>query len=185
MIRPLITLLLLATAPAAAAELDGIRFPDTIERDGVRLALNGVATRVYSIFRVKVYTAALYLERPTRDAAAIMASRGPKVVDVRYRHEVSRDDAVRAWNHVIRANCPAPACEVPVTALARFDTLLGEVADGDTMRLAFTPDTLAVETNGRPTGTVVDGQLSRLVLATWIGDAPTSEDVKRGLLGGR
>ena len=60
---------------AEAAVLDGVTFPDTQTVAGRRLVLNGTALRTYSILRVHIYVAALYLERPSSNAAQILAMR--------------------------------------------------------------------------------------------------------------
>lgn len=174
----------LTAASAGAADLDGVAMPDRAEAGGRPLVLNGMATRTYSLLRIKVYVAGLYLERPSRDAAAILASPEAKLVAVRYLQPVGREDAVAAWEHFLRANCTAP-CRLPEEATARFIGMLGPVARGDTMRLTFVGDTVEVEVSGRPRGTVADAAFARLLLATWIGDVPTSEGVRRGLLAGR
>lgn len=173
---------LLAT-PASAAELDGVAMPDRLEAAGRELALNGMATRTYSPLRIRVYVAGLYLERPSRDAAGVLASPGAKVVAVHHLRPVGRDEAVAAWDHFLRANCTAD-CRFPEAAAAGFSAMLEPVARGDTMRLLFAGDTVEVELNGRARGGVRDAGFARLLLATWIGDVPTSEGVRRGLLAG-
>jgi hypothetical protein len=179
-------LALLAAAPAAApaAELHGVVLPDRLEAAGRTLVLNGMATRTYSVFRVKVYVAGLYLERPSRDAEEILASLGPKVVLVRYLQPVGREDAVAAWEHFLRANC-APPCRFPEEAAARFAAALEPVAAGNRMDLVFAGDAVEVVANGRSKGVIRDALFPRLLLATWIGEAPTSKAVKQDLLAGQ
>jgi hypothetical protein len=179
-----LALLVAVPAAAPAAELDGVVLPDRLEAAGRTLALNGMATRTYSVFRVKVYVAGLYLERPSRDAAEVLASPEPKVVLVRYLRSVGREDAAAAWAHFLRANC-VPPCRFPEDAAARFAATLEPVAAGETMDLVVADGAVEVVANGRSKGVVRDALFSRLLLATWIGRAPTSEAVKRGLLAGR
>jgi hypothetical protein len=179
----LLALALLPALPAAAAERDGVAFPDRVEAAGRTLVLNGTGTRTYSLLRIKVYVAALYLEAPSRDAAAVLASPGPKLVTMRYLQPVGRDDAAEAWRHYLEANCTG-ACRLPADAVERFAALLDPVAKGDTQAFLFADGGVELSANGRARGRVDDPAFARLLLATWIGDAPTSEAVKEGLLAG-
>ena len=175
-----------ATVPATAAERDGVILPDRLEAAGATLTLNGTATRTYSVLRIRVYVAGLYLEQPARDADAVLASPDVKAVVVRYLQPVKRDDAIAAWRHYLTANCPAPSCRMPADALARFEAALGPVRKGDTQRFLFTPDGVEVAASefGPAATAIPDPTFARLLLATWIGTVPTSEAVKRGLLAG-
>ena len=63
---------LVPSRPAAAKELAGVNMPDTLSVGDKTLKLNGVGLRKKAIF--KVYVGGLYLETPSKDAAAILAS---------------------------------------------------------------------------------------------------------------
>ena len=64
--------MLAAGVPAAAKEVDGRAVPDTVTAEGKTLKLNGPGLRTKCIF--KVYVGALYLEKPTYDAAQSSSS---------------------------------------------------------------------------------------------------------------
>ena len=50
-----------------AAELDGVQVPNTLQVDGKTLHLNGFGLRTYSILRIHIYVASLYLEHLNTD----------------------------------------------------------------------------------------------------------------------
>ncbi len=156
-----------------AAELDGVTMPPTRESAGRTMRLNGMGVRLYSVFRVRVYVASLYLTAPAHDAEAVMASAAPKLIAVRYLRDIGQADAHAAWRHYFDANCLAP-CPVQATSVERFLALTPAIA----------ADRLQVALNGRTLGAVPDGAFARLLLATFIGTQPTSEALKRALLGG-
>lgn len=182
--RTLLAACLLAATPATAAERDGVTFPDRLDAAGTTLTLNGTATRTYSLLRIRVYVAALYLTKPSRDASATLGSPDPKAVLVRYLQPLERDDAVKAWRHYLESNCPAPACRLAPDALARFEGALGPVRKGDTQRFVFTAEGVEMGAGEGGATAIRDPAFARVLLATWIGDVPTSEAVRRGLLGG-
>jgi hypothetical protein len=102
-------LLLLAAAPAAAADAE---FPAALEPGAgmPRLVLNGTGARLWSPLRIEVYRAALYLEAPSCDAAAILASSRPRLIEARYRRAVPLEGVVAAWEEVLSAHrCPGPS----------------------------------------------------------------------------
>jgi len=64
--------------PAAAKELAGVNMPETLSVGDKTLKLNGLGLRKKAF--IKVYVGGLYLEVPSKDAAAILASDGAKAV---------------------------------------------------------------------------------------------------------
>jgi hypothetical protein len=182
MIRAL-TLLLCLALPATAAELEGIRMPDTWTLGDKTLRLNGIGARVYSIFKVRVYVAGLYLEQPSKDANVILGSNAPKLVHLQMLYPVSRDDSVKVWREAFAESC-RPPCSLEPPALERFLALVKDVEKNTTLTYVFTEKGLQLGYNGRLAGEVESPTLSRLVLATFIGDKPPAPELKRALLGG-
>ncbi len=74
--------------PAAAKELAGVNMPETLSVGDKTLKLNGIGLRKKAIF--KVYVGGLYLEAPSKDAAAILASDAPKAVRMTFLRDVSK-----------------------------------------------------------------------------------------------
>jgi len=174
--------ILLAAPAAIAAELYGVVMPDRREVDGVSLQLNGVGARILSPFGVKIYVAGLYLERPTTDAGKILASSQHKLLEMRFLRAVDRADIARAWALAFADNCRGE-CRQPTMAIARFESMLRDMASGGQMRFAFAGDRVEVFMDGQRTGTIADPGFAALLLATWIGEAPPTDELKAGLLG--
>ncbi|HEY2132118.1 MAG TPA: chalcone isomerase family protein, partial [Acetobacteraceae bacterium] len=78
--------------------------------------------------------------------------------------------------------CPRP-CRFPDGAIERFLAAVPAVRQGDRLTLLFTAGGMDFFMNGRPIGSVKDQDFARLILATFIGQHPSSEEVKFGLLG--
>jgi len=163
--------------------LDGVTLPQTVQAEGTELHLNGAAIRTYSVFRVHLYVAGLYVTTAFRDGAAIMASSTPKLLTMRYLRGVGADDVHAAWRALFGANCPAP-CVVPDAQIGRFLALSLEIRAGDAIDYVLTPSGTTVSLNGRTLGEIPGQPFARLLLATFIGAEPTSDAVKSALLGG-
>ncbi|HEY4042943.1 MAG TPA: chalcone isomerase family protein [Rhodopila sp.] len=175
-------LLLALTGPLSATELDGVDMPNSVDVSGVHLLLNGVAIRTYSVLAVHVYVAALYLEHYTGDADEILKSNRTKMLRFFFKRHIDADDARASWREALDSNCRTP-CHLPDEAVARFMAEMPTVDNGDTSTLLFTPQGLSFFVNGRLVGRLTDLNAVRVVLATFIGAYPSSEAVKRGLLG--
>ena len=93
--------------------------PNTIQADGKTLQLNGFGLRIYSIFRVHIYVAGLYVEHLSTDAEAILQSPETKLVTVHFVHNVSAEAARDSWRTGLENNCRAP-CQLDPADIARF-----------------------------------------------------------------
>ena len=92
-----------------ASELDGVQVPNTLQVDGKMLHLNGFGLRTYSILRIHIYVASLYLEHLNTDPEQIIQSSETKLLTVHFEREVSADQARRAWRDGLNNNCEAVA----------------------------------------------------------------------------
>ncbi len=177
--------LCICAAGAGAAELAGFRVPDRLRVGDRELVLNGIGVRTATAFRVKIYVAALYLEKPSREAALILDSSGIKQIKMKYLYAISGADMKRAWEHSFTESCPEERCEPFAAQIAEFQALVGPVAEGDLFDFAFLEDRVEITSPGKPVATVRGREFARLLLSTWIGKAPPTEDLKRSMLGDR
>jgi len=167
---------------ASAAELDGVALPNTRQADGVTLHLNGVGLRTYSVFRIHIYVAGLYLEEPSSDGEAVLQSDQTKLLEVRFVHDVDVEQARKAWIEGFEGNCTAP-CHLPEAEVARFLDAVPAFRRGDGSVLLFAHGTAEISIDGQKIGTVTDPVFARAILATFIGHAPPTDRLKRELMG--
>ena len=180
----MIRALLLCCLPltAFALEVAGVAFPERLALDEQELVLNGVGLREYGILGIDVYVAALYLPARETDATRILEAQALRVVRMHLLRDVSRDDTLRAWDVYFTKNCLAP-CTLPAAAISAFHELLPDTRSDDIQTYRFFPDHVAIDLNGTLLGRVRGAAFSRLLLSTWIGEAPTTEKLKAELLG--
>jgi hypothetical protein len=175
-------LLFVSTTMVAAAELDGVAMPDQQDIAGHHLVLNGLGLRTYSILRLHVYVAGLYLERRSADPNAILGSSQTKMLRFVFLRDVAAEDARKSWREALERNCPAP-CRLPADNVDRFLAAIPSVHKGDTNTVLFTARGVEFLINGRLAGRVENPDFKQVILSTFIGPRPTSEEVKAGLLG--
>jgi hypothetical protein len=169
---------------ARAATLEGVTLPDTYNADGQNLVLNGIGLRTLTIFNVKVYVAGLYLAKPSHDPQAIMASPGPKVMLLQFLHAGSKADVEKEYRVGEQVNCGDGSCNPgDKTDFERLVAAAPAINVGDTATYIYTPKGVRVLANNRLVGDFANADLSRLLLAGFIGAHPPSESLKAHLLG--
>jgi hypothetical protein len=171
-------------AAAMAATMDGATLPDFYTVDGRALPLNGIGVRTLTIFRIRIYVAALYLPQPDHDAARILASPGPKVIRLQFIHSGSKAEVEKEYREGEAKNCGHGGC-APADE-ADFERLVAAapaVAPGDTSTYVFTDKGVKVFANNDLIGDFADTDLAYHLLAGFIGEHPPSEALRDALLG--
>src|SRR4051795_13419 len=137
--------------------------------------------RYLGITRLKVHNS-LYLQHRTSDATAILNSTQPKVLRFAFLRDIDAQMARKSWSEAFERSCPAP-CRLPAESIDRFLAAVPSVREGETSTLLFTDRGMDFFVNNRLIGRISDHEFARVILATFIGQYPTSKDVKAGLLG--
>jgi Chalcone isomerase-like len=169
---------------AHAARVAGHDLPDTWKLGEQTLVLNGAGVREYSFLKIHVYVAALYLAEREANQDAILQSIKPRVLHMKMLRDVSREDSGKAWRHYLNENCKAP-CVLDPSALKTFEALVPETKTNDTQTYVFANTKLEIFRNGMKLGEVPNASFANTVLSTWIGAVPTTESLKRALLGAK
>ena len=176
--------LILAVAtfyPAAmAGQPEGATLADTLKAGDKTLKLNGLGLRKKALF--KVYVGGLYLETPSKDPGAILASDQAKAIRLHFLRGLTKAQLVEAFQEGFQANAKDAAAQK-----AAFDRMLALVPDmktGSTLTFTYLPGkgtTLHAADKGLG---VFDGRgFAEAVFSIWLGPKPPSEDLKKGMLG--
>ena len=173
----------LSAGIANAKECAGVSFPDQAQVEGANLALNGLGLRLATILKVKVYVAALYVAKTSKDASAILGSTEPTELVLHFVRDVGADDIRKGWDEGFEKNARAqlPALKDRIATLNGWMT---DVKSGQ--KLTFIRKQGAgvqVDVNGSVKGTISGDDFAKAFLSIWLGDPPNSE-IKTGLLGG-
>ena len=168
--------------PTLAAELDGVRFPDTASVGSTTLVLNGVGLRTSSVLAINVYVVGLYLQQPSHDANAILASGGDKVLLLHFLHDVGVDKIRDAWRKGLLRNCPAP-CNIAPGQISAFLNSLQAMHAGEDVELVFSPDGVHAYYDQHPAGYISDPEFARLMLTVFIGQNTLVPELRQELLG--
>ena len=171
---------------AAAAEISGVKFDDTVKLAGKELKLNGVGMRTK--FIVKVYAAGLYLPEKKNTVADIMKIDGPRRLTLVMMRDVSADDFGQSFMTGLNNNIDKAEKSRYLTHISKFGEMFGATGGlkkGDVLHIDWIPDTgTQCELNGKKISEALpDVNYYNAVLKIWLGDKPADSALKPALLG--
>ncbi len=173
--------LTLAAVAAPAVEIAGVQVPETETVEGVTLKLNGAGLRKKAIF--KVYVAGLFVETPSKDASALLASNQVKSIRLYILRNLKGKQITDAIADGFELNSQAALPKLK----PRLDQLAGmfpDVSDGDQVALTWVPDKgTVVSVRGTNVGTIEGRDFADALFAVWLGPKPVQDDLKKALLG--
>lgn len=181
----LLAVALLASSAAAAAEVSGVHFDDSVQVNGATLQLNGAGLR--SEYFVSVYVAGLYLPQKTVDSASIIAGKLPRRMVMVMKRDVGAGKMLNALHKGIVANLSESEQQALKPRLDEFDaamTAMQEVKDGDRITLDLGADGgVLLGRNGQTQATIAGPGMAPALLKIWLGPHPAQDDLKKALLG--
>ena len=187
-IKTLLTGALLAGAfsqAAVAAEVSGIKFADTVKVAGKELQLNGLGVRTK--FIVKVYAAGLYLQDKKSTVEEVLASEGPRRIQLVMMRDITSDDFGNSFMSGINNNLDSKDKTKIVTQISKFGemfALLDALKKGDVLDLDWVPGQgTTCYLNGKRIGEVTpDIAFNNAILKIWLGNKPADSSLKPKLL---
>ena len=176
----LILALSMVGTAAQAAELAGVKLPDTLSAGDTMLKLNGLGLRKKSV--IKVYVGALYLASPSHDAGSILAADQAKAIRLHFLRGLTKMQLVEAFKEGFEANAPDKAGQK-----AAFDKMLAlvpDVKEGETLTFTYVPGKgTALQVGSKDLGVFAGKGFADAVFSIWLGPKPPTEDLKKGMLG--
>jgi hypothetical protein len=175
-------LAILSATVLLALDLGGVKLPDTVTVEGKTLSLNGGGVRKKMMF--KVYVAALYLERASKDASAILASPEAKSMRLHMLRNVKGSKISESIEEGFERNSKEQIAKLQ-DRLKKLTAMFPDVAEGDEIALTWVPDKgIVVTVRGTDRGTIEGRDFADALFAVWIGPNPVQDDLKKALLGG-
>ena len=170
--------------PVPDREIAGVKVPEQVQVGEKDLTLNGAGLRTKTIFKVKVYVAGLYLEKPTRDASQVIASETIKRVDLTFLRDLDRKQIAEAIEEGFERNSKKdlPALKERLDQLCK---IIPDVNKRDAMLITYVPGkgtTITVRAEER--GTIEGKDFADALFLVWLGKDPVDHDLRKALLGG-
>ena len=170
---------------AFAADVSGIKIPDSAKVEGQELKLNGAGVRTRMF--IKVYVGALYLEQKANAADAVLGNKGVKRMALHIMRDLKADVFSGALQDGLTANNSAAEMAKVEDRIKEFNGIIngaGGVKKGDVVQLDYLPVAgTRVVINGDTKGTISGEDFFRSLLKVWLGEKPIDADLKKNLLG--
>ena len=166
----------------SCTRVSGVSMPEVVSVAGRELRLNGMGVRRAKIF-FEVYVVGLYLEKPTTDARAAIATDEAKRIVIRMLRDVSRKMFLQAVETGIMRNSGP---EMPALR-ARLDLLeqaLPALKKGNVLDFTYLPGVGTLVRGQDREMTIPGKDFAEALFSVWLGPNPVIGELKRQLLGG-
>ena len=165
---------------AVAAQMEGVTLADTLKAGDKTLKLNGLGLRKKAMF--KVYVGGLYLESPSKDAAAVLTSDQAKAIRLHFLRDLKKGQLVEAFQEGFDANAKDKAAQK--VAFDRMLALVPDVKEGSTLTFTYVPGKgTTLQVADKELGVFEGKGFADAVFSIWLGAKPPSEDLRKGMLG--
>lgn len=173
-------------APAQAASVEGVFFPDAVELGQRKLVLNGMGIR--NKFIVKVYVAGLYLEQKAVTSQHALTQAGAKRLVMTLLRDIESDELARLFLKGMQDNNTRNEQGRLLPFFLSMSQLFSKykrLNKGDTVSIDFVPEQgmrISIRGQVEETG-VKDPAYMTAMLSIWLGNQPADQFLKEALLG--
>ena len=173
---------------AATVEVNGVKFPDSVELHGSKLQLNGAGTRYKAIF--KVYAAGLYLTKKAVTPDEVINQPGPKRLSVTMLRTIDSRELGKLLTRGMEDNMGKSEMSKLVPGLIRMGEMFAAqkpLVAGDNFMIEWLPGAGSVITvkgvvQGEP---FKEPEFFKALMMIWLGPVPADHMLKEALLGGK
>jgi len=173
-------------ATAQTVEVSGVKFNQNVALAGSALQLNGAGTRYKTI--IKVYAAALYLPAKTTSPEAVLASPGPKRMQVAMLRDIDANELGKLFTRGMEDNSSREEFGKTITGTLRLADMFAarkRLVAGDQFTIDYVPGRgTIIAINGQPQGEPIkEPEFFTALMRIWLGQSPADALLKNALLG--
>jgi hypothetical protein len=176
-----------SSLPAFAAEVAGVKFPETVSVAGHDLKLNGAGVRTKLVF--KVYAVGFYLQEKKTTVQDVLNVGGPRRIRIVAMRDLSSDDFGMAFMKGLNDNVSPEERTKLLPQTKAFGEIFAQfpgLKKGDELIVDWNPSTGSQPfLNGKKVGeTLPDQAFFNAIMRIWIGNKPVDSSLKPKLLSG-
>lgn len=155
-------------------------FPTQQTFAGQALNLNGKGIRTKAFFNL--YTAGLYVQEKSTDAAVILAANQPTAMRLEITSGMITSEKMEAAvREGFKQSSSDPALQPRIEQLI---TVFKEaIKEGDVYDFVYTPAKVVIIKNGKPSATIAGNDFKQALFGIWLGENPVQASLKKALLG--
>ena len=170
---------------AQSVDVAGVKYAPTAQVAGNTLLLNGAGIRYK--FVIKVYTAGLYLTAKASTPEAVIATPGPKRMQVVMLRDIDANELGRLFTRGMQDNAPREEFSKSIPGTLRMADIFSakkKLVAGDSFSVDWVPGVgTSVLVNGVVQGDPVkEPEFFTALIRIWLGDSPADTGLKDALL---
>lgn len=162
--------LLLVPFQAMALTVEDTTYPDTVTLEGRTLKLVGAGLREKTIFKVDVYTMAVYVEKHTCNQLKLVHSDQPKLIRMDFVRDIPADKMKGTMTKNFAKRTPKNASADLKARIEAFLALFNEkVPDKTQVRITYVPGKgTSIYINGKQRGETISGlDFQKVLMDIW------------------
>ena len=167
------------TATAETVEVEGARFPATLETDNRHYERIGHGLFRYMIW--DAYAGAYYQARGFPRPAP--QSEVPRRLELEYFHAIEAEEFAEATRKSVRQSLDGDSYAELASSLQAFNARYRDVEPGDRYALGWDGEQLTLALNGETLYQGGNPALANALFGIWLGEEPLGEDFRDDLLG--
>ena len=171
---------------AQTTEVAGVKFANTLQVGNARLQINGAGVRYKVVF--KVYAAALYLTDKAATPEAVLASPGPRHLQIVMLREIDANELGRLFTKGMEQNAPREEFSKSIAGIMRMSDIFSsrkKLMPGESFAVEWVPGTgTVILVNGKPAAEPIrEPEFYAEQMKIWFGPSPADAQLKEALLG--
>ena len=171
---------------AQTTEIAGVKFANALQVGNTKLQLNGAGVRYKVVF--KVYAAALYLTDKATTPEAVLASTGPRPLQIVMLREIDANELGKLFTRGMEQNAPREEFSKSINGIIRMSDIFSsrkKLVAGDSFAVEWVPGTgTVILVNGKPEGQPIkEPEFYSALMKIWLGKSPADQQLKDALLG--
>jgi len=166
-----------------AAELSEVSFADKINVGEQSLVLNGLGLRLATIFKVKAYVAALYVDKKMSTWPEIKANTGNKKLVLHFLTSLSKKKLADSLEEAYRKNLNLEEFTKIQPAISKMNRFMKSMKKGQVIEMVVQGNKADIYIRGQKAVTIEDAYFAQNFLIAFLGENPPNPEIKQGLLG--
>ena len=171
---------------AQTTEVAGVKFANTLQVGNARLQINGAGVRYKVVF--KVYAAALYLTDKAATPEAVLASPGPRHLQIVMLREIDANELGRLFTKGMEQNAPREEFSKSIAGIMRMSDIFSsrkKLMPSESFAVEWVPGTgTVILVNGKPAAEPIrEPEFYAALMKIWFGPSPADAQLKEALLG--
>ncbi|MEM9177056.1 MAG: chalcone isomerase family protein [Myxococcota bacterium] len=182
LVAVLSALVLLSAPAASAAEIEDVRFPESVGSEAGPLSLYGLGLLRYRVL-FRGYVGGLYLPEGVRPAR--LFEDVPKALELYYFWDIEGRFFGEAADELLTRSLPPDRLAALRDRLDQLHALYRDVEEGDRYRLTYSPGVgTRLALNGETLGTIPGADFAAAYFGIWLGEDPLNAPFRDQMLGG-